>query len=224
MSPVIELAGVSRSYPAAGAPVTAVDAVDLVVQPGTLVALRGRSGSGKTTLLNLLAGLDRPDAGTVRVGGVDLGPLDDRGLAAVRRQQIGFVFQAFGLLPVLTAEENIEVPLRLQRTPVAARRERVAALLEVVGLADRAKHLPHELSGGEQQRVAIARALAARPTLLLADEPTAQLDTANGRVVMALLRHLVDEGLTAVVATHDQVVVEVADRILEIRDGRVAAA
>lgn len=147
--------------------------------------------------------------------------LNETGLAAMRRDRIGFIFQAFGLLPVLTAAENIEVPLRLQRMAVAERESRVAALLETVGLPDRANHLPHELSGGEQQRVAVARALAGRPTLLLADEPTAQLDTPNGRSVMALLRQLVEGGMAALVATHDPVVIEFADRVIDMSDGRL---
>lgn len=220
---VLTAHGLSRSFLAAGAPVHAVRDVDLEIRPGTMVALRGRSGSGKTTLLNLLAGLDRPDSGTVVVAGIDLGSLDDTGLALLRRQHIGFIFQAFGLLPVLTASENVEVPLRLQRLPVGERRARVGALLQTVGLPDRAGHLPDELSGGERQRVAVARAVAARPLLLLADEPTAQLDTISGLAVMALLRELVDGGMAALVATHDQVVTEFADRILGMTDGRLRA-
>lgn len=221
--PVLSVVGLSRTFGAGSVAVRAVDLVDLVVEPGTLVALRGRSGSGKTTLLNLIAGLDRPDVGQVHVAGTSLDPLDDRGLAALRRDHIGFIFQAFGLLPVLTAAENVEVPLRLRNTPVEERRERVAVLLDTVGLAQRATHLPHELSGGEQQRVAVARALATEPALLLADEPTAQLDTPNGREVMVLLRQLVDAGTAALVATHDPVVVDYADRVVEMMDGRIAA-
>lgn len=218
---VLHARGLSRSFTAADTLVQAVAGVDLTVRGGEMVALRGRSGSGKTTLLNLLAGLDRPDAGTVRLADTQLEGLNETGLAAMRRDHIGFIFQAFGLLPVLTAAENIEVPLRLQRMAVAERESRVAALLETVGLPDRANHLPHELSGGEQQRVAVARALAGRPTLLLADEPTAQLDTPNGRAIMTLLRQLVEGGMAALVATHDPVVIEFADRVIDMSDGRL---
>jgi putative ABC transport system ATP-binding protein len=192
------------------------------VAPGTLVALVGRSGSGKTTLLNVVGGLDRPDAGTVVVDGTEVTALDEDGLSRLRRDRVSYVFQTFGLVPVLSAAENVGVPLRMARTPVPERERRVALLLELVGLADHAAQLPGELSGGQQQRVAIARALAASPRLLLADEPTGQLDAETGLSVMALLRGVVEsEGVTAVVSTHDPVMIALADRVLHISDGRV---
>ena len=203
----------------------ALDGVDLDVRPGELVVVFGRSGAGKTTLLNLLGGLDRPTAGTVELDRVELGSLGRDALATVRREQIGFVFQTFGLLEELTAAENVEVPLRLRRAPADDRDHRVHEALELVGLGLRSRHFPDQLSGGEQQRVALARALVAEPPLLLADEPTSQLDSANSRAVAQILRDLVDtRGLTAVVTTHDRLVVDVADRTVELDDGRVVAA
>ena len=200
----------------------ALDGIDLDVAPGEYVVVFGRAGAGKTTLLNLLGGLDRPDGGTVALDGTELASLRGDGLAAVRRDRIGFVFQTFGLLDELTAAENVEVPLRLRRTPAEERDARVRSALELVGLALRARHFPDQLSGGEQQRVAVARALVAEPPLLLADEPTSQLDSANSQAVAALVRDLVEtRGLTAVVTTHDPVVVAAADRTIELADGRV---
>jgi putative ABC transport system ATP-binding protein len=205
--------------------VQALRDVSFEVAAGTLVALVGRSGSGKTTLLNVMGGLDRPDRGTVRVAGADVTALDDDGLADLRRGTIGYVFQTFGLIPVLTAAENVGVPLRMARLPVAERQRRVATLLHLVGLDGHAEQRPDELSGGQQQRVAIARALAASPRVLLADEPTGQLDAETGLAVLALLRGVVEaEGVTVVVATHDPVMIALADRVLRIRDGSVSEA
>jgi putative ABC transport system ATP-binding protein len=220
--PMVAVRDLTRTYDAAPAPVTALHAVSFDVAPGELVAVVGRSGSGKTTLLNLLGGLDRADGGSVVVDGTEVTALDDAGLSRLRRDTIAYVFQTFGLIPSLTAAENVGVPLRLRRTPVAAREERVALLLDLVGLRDHARQRPAELSGGQQQRVAIARALAGSPRLLLADEPTGQLDADTGLAVMALLRGIVEsEGVTAVVATHDPVLMALADRVLTIADGRV---
>ncbi|CUR59799.1 ABC transporter (ATP-binding protein) [metagenome] len=214
--------GLTRTYGTASAPLHALDDVSLDVAPGEMLAVAGRSGSGKTTLLNLLGGLDRPDAGTVHVDGAEVTALDDDGLSTLRRDTVSYVFQTFGLIPALTAAENVGVPLRLRRTPVAEREQRVALLLDLVGLGDHALQRPAELSGGQQQRVAIARALAGSPRVLLADEPTGQLDTETGVGVMALLRAVVEsEGVTAVVATHDAVLMSLADRVLAISDGRV---
>jgi putative ABC transport system ATP-binding protein len=219
---MVSVRGVSRSYGAAPNAVHAVRDASFDVAPGEMVALVGRSGSGKTTLLNLLGGLDRPDEGTVHVGGVEVTGLDDAGLGALRRDTVSYVFQTFGLLPALTAAENVGVPLRLRRTPVAERERRVALLLDLVGLGDHVLQRPGELSGGQQQRVAIARALAGSPRLLVADEPTGQLDAETGLSVMALLRGIVEsEGVTAVIATHDAVMVSLADRVIRIADGRV---
>jgi len=220
--PMITVRGLTRTYGAAATAVHALRDVTFDVAPGEMVAVVGRSGSGKTTLLNLLGGLDRPDAGTVRVDGNVVTALDEQGLSRLRRDSISYVFQTFGLIPALTAAENVGVPLRLRRTPVDEREQRVALLLDLVGLRDHALQRPAELSGGQQQRVAIARALAGSPRLLLADEPTGQLDTETGLAVMALLRAVVEsEGVTAVVATHDAVLMSLADRVLAISDGRV---
>jgi putative ABC transport system ATP-binding protein len=222
--PVIEAIAVDRTFTTGGAVVHAVRGVSLAVPAGQLLVVQGRSGSGKTTLLNLLGGLDLPDAGTVRLAGRDLAGLTENELVRVRRGQVGYVFQSFGLLPILTAAENVAVPLRLLRTDPAERDRRVADLLDLVGLSDHAAQRPYELSGGQQQRVAIARALANSPAVLIADEPTGQLDSGTGRAVMELIRSLVRErGVTAVVATHDPALIALADRVLELSDGRVVA-
>jgi putative ABC transport system ATP-binding protein len=184
--------------------------------------IKGPSGSGKTTLLNLLAGLDEPTAGTVRFGEQLLTALPPREKSGLCRRQIGYVFQTFGLLPSLSVEENVQVPLRLLRVPQRERQVRVAEALEMVGLCDRAGHRTYELSGGEQQRVAIARALVKRPALILADEPTGQLDSLTGASIIALLKQIACQtGITVVVASHDPNVHEAADRILELKDGRL---
>jgi putative ABC transport system ATP-binding protein len=221
--PMVVATALTRDYPSGDTVIHAVRGVDLRVARGELVAVRGRSGSGKTTLLNLIGGLDRPTSGEVIVDGEDVGRMPERGLVRFRRSTVAFIFQAFGLLPILSAAENVEVPLRLVRAEPRARDARVAELLEVVGLGERAAHRPHELSGGEQQRVAIARALANRPKLLLADEPTGQLDSHTGHAIMALLRTVVRaEGVTAVVATHDPALLDLADRVLQLHDGELA--
>jgi len=196
-------------------------AADFISASG-ITALFGRSGSGKTTLLSMIGALDRPTHGHVAVDGIKVSELPESKLVGFRRQKIGFIFQTFGLLPILSAAENVEVPLRLVRTPPRERDARIREVLEMVGLADRADHRPHELSGGEQQRVSIARALANRPDLLLADEPTGQLDSQTGRSIMGLLQRLVrTEALTAVVATHDRTLIALADQVVELRDGQV---
>ncbi len=220
--PTVEVAGVERTFTRGGQQVRALRGVDLTVEAGTMVALHGRSGSGKTTLLNIVGGLDEPTAGSVHVCGADLVAASERERVALRRDRIAFVFQAFGLLPVLSAAENVEVPLRLHNLPTDERRARVAHLLSLVGLGHRADHRPAELSGGEQQRVAIARALANEPELLIADEPTGQLDSGTGQRIMDLLRSLVDEtGLAMVVATHDVTLLSDADHAWELRDGQL---
>ncbi|GAB2570105.1 ABC transporter ATP-binding protein [Paractinoplanes abujensis] len=219
---LLTVAGVNRTFGAGPAAVHALRDVSFTVEPGTMVALVGRSGSGKTTLLNVIGGLDRPDSGTVVVDGLDLGGLDEDGLSQLRRERVSYIFQTFGLIPVLSAAENVGVPLRLARADPAEREKRVALLLDLVGLAGHAQQRPGELSGGQQQRVAIARALAASPRLLVADEPTGQLDAETGLSVMALLRGVVEsEGVTAVVATHDPVMMALADRVIHIADGHV---
>ena len=223
--PMVIATDITRDY-AGGhgrAVVHALRGVNLSVAPGALVCIRGRSGSGKTTLLNVLGGLDRPTTGRVVMDGHEITSLGEADLVALRRRTVAFVFQTFGLLPILSAAENVEVPLRLVATPGREREDRVREVLSLVGLAGRAGHRPHELSGGEQQRVAVARALANRPKVLLADEPTGQLDSETGRSIMALLRSVVrSEGVTAVVATHDPMMLEQADRVVELRDGLLA--
>jgi putative ABC transport system ATP-binding protein len=220
--PMLSVHGVTHSYGSGATAVHALRDVSFEVAAGTMVALVGRSGSGKTTLLNLVGGLDRPDSGTVMVDGTEVTALDEEGLSRLRRDTVAFIFQTFGLIPVLSAAENVGVPLRMSRTPIAERERRVALLLDLVGLADHAQQRPGELSGGQQQRVAIARALASSPRLLIADEPTGQLDAETGLSVMALLRGVVEsEGVTALVSTHDPVMMSLADRVVQISDGRV---
>jgi len=212
--------GLTRDYDSGGSIVHALRGIDIDVARGELLAVRGRSGSGKTTLLNLLGGLDDPTAGTVVVDGTQISVLGEHESAEVLRRTIAFVFQTFGLIPILSAAENVEVPLRLVGADPRERDARVAELLDLVGLGERARHRPHELSGGEQQRVAIARALANRPRLLLADEPTGQLDSETGQRIMLLIRTVVRaEGVTAIVATHDPVMLDVSDRVIELLDG-----
>ena len=220
--PMVSARGLSRTYGEGPRAVHALREVSLDVAPGEMVAVVGRSGSGKTTLLNLVGGLDRPDAGTVSVDGTEVTTLDDAGLSRLRSETVSYVFQTFGLVPALSAAENVGVPLRLRRTPVAERESRVALLLDLVGLREHALQRPAELSGGQQQRVAIARALAGSPRLLVADEPTGQLDAETGLAVMALLRAVVEsEGVTALVSTHDAVMMSLADRVVTISDGRI---
>ena len=219
---MVETVGLGRDFQVGDTTVHALQEASLRVDRGELVAIRGRSGSGKTTLLSLIGGLDRPSSGRVYVGGQSVGDMDSDGLVDLRRRQVGFIFQAFGLLSILSAAENVEVPLRLVEAERQAREDRVRVLLELVGLGERAGHRPHELSGGEQQRVAIARALANRPGLLLADEPTGQLDSHTGRSIMTLLRSIVrSEKVTALIATHDPALIDLADRVIVLRDGRI---
>ena len=214
-----------RDYPSGDSVVHALRGVSFEVARGELMAVKGRSGSGKTTLLNLLGGLDKPTSGRVIVDGEEMSGMSEAQLVHARRNTVAFIFQAFGLVPILSAAENVEIPLRLVRANPAERDDRVMELLELVGLAERANHRPHELSGGEQQRVAIARSLANRPKLLLADEPTGQLDSHTGHSIMATLRSVVRaQGVTAVVATHDPALLDLADRVLEIQDGRIREA
>ncbi len=213
---------VTRIYRTGPATVHALRGVSLTVSRGELVALRGKSGSGKSTLLAIIGGLDRPSSGRVEVAGEDVTAMSGDQLALMLRQTVAFIFQSFGLIPILSAAENVGLPMRLARCDPRIREERAGALLGLVGLAGRAAQRPHELSGGEQQRVAIARALANSPKLLLADEPTGQLDSETAGQIMRLIRGIVhDEGITAIVATHDQLLMDLADRILTLRDGQL---
>jgi putative ABC transport system ATP-binding protein len=218
----LHASGLVRTYGSGTRAVQALRDVDLVARPGELVVVRGRSGSGKTTLLHALGGLERLDAGTVRLGDIEVSALPERELLRLRRERVAFVFQSFGLLPVLSAAENVEVPLRLHGVPAAERGERVAAALAAVGLTPHARQRPDELSGGQQQRVAVARALVARPALLLADEPTAQLDSETAVAVMdVLVAHVRERRTVAVLTTHDPLIAERADRVLELHSGRL---
>jgi putative ABC transport system ATP-binding protein len=217
---LVDVAGISRTYGGGHLAVQALRDVSLTIRAGQLTALVGRSGSGKTTLLNVIGGLDRPTSGTVTVAGQEVTAMSERERMAFRRTSVAFIFQSFGLIPILSAAENAGVPLRIAGTPVAEREQRVATMLNLVGLADHARQRPNELSGGQQQRVAIARALAGRPKLLIADEPTGQLDSQTGRQIMRLLRTVVRaEGITALVATHDPVLIELADQTYRLDDG-----
>ena len=223
-TPIVETHELSRDYDMPGGTVHALRDISLRIGRSQLVALRGRSGSGKTTFLSLVGALDRPTRGTVTVDGLAVSEVPEGKLIDFRRRNIGFVFQAFGLMPILSAAENVEVPMRLVRAEPRERDRRVRELLELVGLGDRINHRPHELSGGEQQRVAVARALANRPSLLLADEPTGQLDSQTGRAIMVLLQHLIrTEGVSAIVATHDPTLIDLADRVIELGDGRIVS-
>ena len=214
---------VHRSYRLRSEEVHALRGVDITVGAGEFVTLIGRSGSGKTTLLNIIAGLDRPTSGAVTVLGRDAVAMSDEQLAALRRENIGIVFQSSALMPLLTAVENVELPLRILRWSRRERERRAREALEVVGMETRARHRPYELSGGEQQRVGIARAIAPRPALVLADEPTGELDSVSAQRVFALFRSLVDDqGVTVLVATHDRAIIRQADRVLELRDGALA--
>jgi putative ABC transport system ATP-binding protein len=211
----------ARDYAMGGDRVHAVRGVSLAVDEGDWVAIVGPSGCGKSTLLNLLGAIDRPDAGSVVFGGRDVADMPDREATRFRLLRVGFVFQRFYLMPTLTARENVELPMAEAKVPKAERRRRAEELLAYVGLAERGRHRPSELSGGEQQRVAIARALANRPAILLADEPTGELDAATGAEVIGLFDRLNRDGTTIVVVTHDEDLARAARRVIHMRDGHV---
>jgi putative ABC transport system ATP-binding protein len=219
---MLDVEGVTRTFGSGRTATHALRGVSFTVGSGQLVALRGRSGSGKTTLLNVVGGLDRPDGGRVQVAGQDVTAMSSRERMAMRRTSVAFVFQSFGLIPILSAAENVGVPLRIAGLAPKEREQRVRLMLDIVGLSDHARQRPGELSGGQQQRVAIARALAGRPQVLLADEPTGQLDSETGKQIMRLLRTVVQsEGVTALVATHDPNLIGIADSVLELEDGKI---
>jgi putative ABC transport system ATP-binding protein len=211
---------VERSYASSAGPVHALRDVSFSVPKGELVALVGRSGSGKTTLLNCIGGLDEPTSGRILVNGKDVTAMSETQRTLLRRDELSFVFQTFGLVPMLSATENVGLPMRMRRVPKAEREERVAHVLDLVGLTNHAQQRPSELSGGQQQRVAIARALANSPRLLIADEPTGQLDAETGATIMALLQSIVrSEGMTALISTHDLSLQAMADRSIRLADG-----
>jgi putative ABC transport system ATP-binding protein len=219
---VIELAGVDKTYRAGSLEVHALRDVSLVIERGEYLAIAGPSGSGKSTLMHIIGCLDVPTAGTYHLAGEDVGSMSEDQLADVRNRRIGFVFQQFNLLPSLNAWRNVELPLAYSGVPRAERRERAIAALEQVGLGDRIEHRPGELSGGQQQRVAVARALVTEPALILADEPTGNLDSASTRDALRLLRELHDAGRTIVLITHERDVAAEAGRVVHILDGRIA--
>jgi putative ABC transport system ATP-binding protein len=220
-SSVVAGSDLTKRYGEGDAAVDALRGVSLEIEPGSFTAIMGPSGSGKSTLMHLLAGLDRPSAGTVSIAGTEIGKLDDTDLTRLRRDKIGFVFQAFNLVPVLTAEENVRLPLTLAGRDDGGRVDR---LLEAVALADRRTHRPAELSGGQQQRVAVARALASEPAVIFADEPTGNLDSTTSAEILALLRRAVDEfGQAVVMVTHEPSAAAIADRVIFLDDGHIVA-
>ena len=217
----IRISSVSRRFQSADSEVIALNDVSLDIPRGQFTAIVGRSGSGKTTLLNIIAGLDTADEGTVDIDSQQVSSYSDRQQTEFRRRTIGFVFQSFGLLPLLSAAENIDLSLRIAGAGMRDRQQRTRELLEQVGLSHRADHRPYELSGGEQQRVAVARALANNPPLLIADEPTGELDSTTGAQIFSLLRGVADSGVTILTATHDPFVMEHVDVVREMSDGRL---
>ena len=221
-TPLMVMEGLRRDFQMGQEVVHALDGVNVSIEEGGFVTVMGPSGSGKSTLLYLLGGLDRPTAGGIRVRGQELTTLDENGLAAYRQREVGFVFQSFNLVPTMTALENVAFPMMFARVAPARRRERAHHLLAEVGLADRTDHRPTELSGGQQQRVAIARAMANDPAIILADEPTGNLDSRTGAEVMEVLARLnVEEGRTMVIVSHDPAVASFADRRIHLLDGRI---
>ena len=221
-NPTIQAIDISRTFQLSGETVTAVKKMTFNVYPGRFIALVGRSGSGKTTLLNLLAGLDHPTAGQVLFEGRDMAKFKEKDFIQLRRHRIGVVFQSFALLPLLSAYENVELPMRIAGLSSSDRRRRTQESLEMVGLNRRARHRPFELSGGEQQRVSIARAVAMEPDIVLADEPTGELDSTNAQAIFGLFRQMVtDQGMSVVATTHDHTLLDMADQIYTMQDGEL---
>jgi len=220
--PVIGVADVSRIYSSGAEVVHAIRNVDLEIPSKTFVTIVGRSGSGKTTLLNLMAGLDKPTSGSVLFKGTDISTMKEKDLISLRRKDVGFVFQSFSLLPLLSAFENVELPLRISGIKNTERQQRTKLALEIVGLSKRLHHRPYELSGGEQQRVAIARAIVIRPDIIIADEPTGELDSSNAQEIFTLLKNMVREhGITVIATTHDPTLLDMADMVTELSDGSI---
>ena len=223
--PLITTVDLRRTYFLGSEQIDALRGINFNVMPGQFIAVVGRSGSGKTTLLNILAGLDKPTSGQVLFENRDIAEMGEHDLTELRRHKIGFVFQSFGLLPLLSAFENVELPLRIAGVRTRDREDRTREALEIVGLWNRANHRPYELSGGEQQRVAIARAIVNEPPLILADEPTGELDSNNARSIFGLFKEMVEQrGISVVSATHDSTLLAMADEVKEIRDGQLSDA
>ena len=218
---MIIASNITRDFFTGGINVRALDDINLSVQKGEFLAVIGRSGSGKTTLLNVIAGLDHPTTGKIMINNQDISNFSDHQMTQLRRHHIGFVFQSFGLLPLMSAAENIELALRIAGNNAKQRRERTRELLELVGLENRSQHRPYELSGGEQQRVAVARAIANNPPLIIADEPTGELDSNTGQQIFTLLRKVAESGVTVITATHDPFVIDHVDRVVEMNDGKL---
>ena len=220
MQELLSTRNLTRSYKLGLEDVYALKDINISVLSGQFIAVVGRSGSGKTTLLNLLGGLDNPTSGSIIFNGKTLSDMNEKELTELRRHELGFVFQSFGLLPLLSAFENVELPLRISGVAPEEREERTKNALEMVNLLNRSHHRPHELSGGEQQRIAIARAVVKRPRIILADEPTGELDSGNARSIFGLFKDMVEEkGISVLAATHDSTLLAIADEVKEIRDG-----
>jgi len=218
--PLLELVNVSKSYVSESEEINPLRDINLKIYEGQFIAVVGRSGSGKTTLLNVMAGLDKPTSGDILIQGSNLTAMDENSLTEIRRTTIGFIFQSFGLLPLLSAFENVELPLRISGVEHNERFDRTKEALEIVGLNPRSNHRPYELSGGEQQRVSIARAIVTKPAIILADEPTGELDSTNAKSIFGLFKDMVVErGMTIIAATHDSSLLSMADEVKEIRDG-----
>jgi putative ABC transport system ATP-binding protein len=224
ISNMIEASGVKRTFGRGQGEVTVLKGVDIKIPPGKLIAFKGRSGSGKTTLINLLGALDRPSEGSIQFAGRDVTQLSDRERDEIRRTEMGLIFQSFALIPLMSAYENVEFVLRIADYPANQRKEAAIHALDQVGLKPRMHHRPFEMSGGEQQRTAIARAIAHRPKLLLADEPTAELDSRTGLHIIKVFRDLVQkQGMTVVITTHDPAIMEIVDHVYELEDGQIVA-
>lgn len=220
---LLQASGIKRVFGRGSGAVTVLKGVDIAIPSGKLVAFKGRSGSGKTTLINLLGALDRPTEGSILFGGREVTKLTDRERDEIRRTQMGLIFQSFALIPLMSAYENVEFILRIADYPKKERKEAAVHALEQVGLKARMHHRPFEMSGGEQQRTAIARAIAHRPKLLLADEPTAELDSRTGLQIIKVFRDLVHQGMTVILTTHDPAIMEIVDHVYELEDGQIAA-
>ena len=218
--PLLELVNLSKSYVSESEEINPLRNINLKIYKGQFIAVVGRSGSGKTTLLNVMAGLDKPTSGDILIQGSNITAMDENALTEIRRTTIGFIFQSFGLLPLLSAFENVELPLRISGVDYNERFNRTKEALDIVGLNPRSNHRPYELSGGEQQRVSIARAIVTKPAIILADEPTGELDSTNAKSIFGLFKDMVlEQGMTIIAATHDSSLLSMADEVKEIRDG-----